>query len=147
MAELIPDEKSCGVVVFRKAQNGERIYLLLHYPGGHIDFPKGHVEPGEENNEHLTAHRELTEETGIKDLKFMDGFRHLIHYTYNKKGTPSFKQVVFFLGETTEEKVTLSHEHKGYFWLPFDQSLDKLTHDNAKNLLSLAEKFLSQKDL
>jgi len=75
MAELdinkIPDEKSCGVVLFREnsltnSDKAERLYLLLHYPSGHIDFPKGHVEPGEENDEHFTAHREVTEETGIK---------------------------------------------------------------------------------
>jgi len=136
----IPDEKSCGVVLFREDSLGgndkaERLYLLLHYPGGHIDFPKGHVEPGEENDEHVTAYRELTEETGIKNVTFIDGFRHLVHYTYNKKGRPSFKEVVFFAGKTNEKDITISFEHRGYYWLPYAEALQKLTFENAKNLL------------
>ena len=36
------DEKSCGVVLFRE-KDGITLYLLLHYPSGHWDLPKGHV--------------------------------------------------------------------------------------------------------
>ncbi len=147
-----PDEKSCGVVLFRENYSGgsdkvERLYLLLHYPGGHIDFPKGHVEPGEENDEHVTARRELTEETGIKEVEFIDGFRHLVHYTYNKKGHPSFKEVVFFAGKTNEKDVTISFEHRDHYWLPYAEALNKLTFENAKNLLVEVEKFVSKKGL
>ncbi len=142
----MPDEKSCGVVLFRDEEDGRK-YLLLHYPGGHIDFPKGHVEPGEENDEYLTAHRELTEETGIKNVEFVKGFRHLIHYTYNKKGRQSFKQVVFFVGKTNEKDVTISFEHRGHWWLDYEQALNKLTFENAKNLLKEAEEFVSKKGL
>jgi len=156
MAELninkVPDEKSCGVVLFREiplanSDKSERLYLLLHYPSGHIDFPKGHVEPGEENDEYLTAHRELTEETGIKNVAFIDGFRYLVHYTYNKKGNLSFKEVVFFAGKTNEKDVTISFEHRGYYWLPYEEALGKLTFENARNLLVEVEKSISKKGL
>ena len=62
-----PDEKSCGVVLFR--EDPRREYLILHYPGGHLDFAKGHVEKGEERAEKRTALRELEEETGIKTVE------------------------------------------------------------------------------
>ena len=73
------DEKSCGVVLFRE-EKGEYLFLILHYPGGHWDLPKGHVEEGE--TEHETANRELLEETGIADLEFVDGYREEISYQH-----------------------------------------------------------------
>jgi 8-oxo-dGTP pyrophosphatase MutT (NUDIX family) len=144
-----PDEKSCGIVLFREesCQSGKvissnkshRKYLILHYPGGHFDFPKGHVEKGEERAEKRTALRELEEETGIKKVEFMPNFRSEIFYTYFKKGKLSYKQVVFFLGKTTEKEVKLSFEHKNSMWLDFKKALKILTYDNAKNLLKEAE--------
>lgn len=136
------DEKSCGVVLFR-IENGERHYLILKYPGGHFDFPKGHVED-HDKDEFDTARRELLEETEISDLKFFEGFRHPVSYTYNRKGKKSHKQVVFFIGETTTKKITLSHEHRGYYWLPYDAAFNKLSFENAQNLLKAAEEFLDR---
>jgi len=133
------DEKSCGIVVFR-VENDERLYLVLHYPGGHFDLPKGHVEEGE--NEYETALRELEEETGIADIKFIDDYRVPISYKYRKKGQPSNKQVIFFLGKTATETVKISHEHLDHFWLPYDAAFNKVTFDNAKNLIKKAERFL-----
>ncbi len=138
--EVNYDEKSCGIVLFR-IENGERLYLVLHYPGGHFDLAKGHVEDGED--EHQTAKRELEEETGISQVELIDGYREQISYQFKHKGKPCHKEVIFFLGKTDEEKVKISHEHTGYFWLPYDGAFNKVTFDNAKNLLREAEKILS----
>lgn len=119
-----------------------REYLLLHYPGGHIDFPKGHVEQGE--SERQTLRREVLEETGIKDIKLYPNFHELISYKYMNQGKLSNKQVIFFLGETTTKKVTISHEHKNFMWLPFEAALKKTTFKNAKNLLLKAEKYFQK---
>jgi len=154
------DEKSCGIVLFREeprkwqsagasahADNTEtpadhkRKYLVLHYPGGHFDFPKGHVE-NYDKDEYATAARELEEETGITDIEFIPKFRELVHYTYKKAGKPSRKQVVFFLAKTKTIVVTISFEHKNFFWLTFKEAMKKLTFKNAKQLLEKAEKIL-----
>lgn len=135
------DETSCGVVAFRK-ENGIREYLLLRYPSGHWDFPKGHIEKGENKRE--TALRELEEETGIRDFKFVENFEHAISYTYDKNGKYSHKQVVFFLGETKEKNIKLSFEHKGFIWLPYDEAVRKVTFVNARKILGAAEKFLQR---
>lgn len=138
-SEIKFDEKSCGVLLFR-VKDGTILYLLLHYPSGHWDLPKGHVEKGE--SEHETAARELLEETGIADINFIKGFREEISYEYKRAKKLSNKQVVFFLAKTELEDIKLSHEHKGFKWLPYGPAFNKLTFDNAKNLLKKAKKFL-----
>ncbi len=136
------DEKSCGVVLFRE-EKGEPQYLLLHYPGGHWDFPKGHVEVGDKD-EHSTALRELLEETGIADVTFIDGYREEIDYKFkNHKGQQVYKLVVFFLAKTELKEVKVSHEHHDSIWLPFDAAYNKVTFDNAKQLLKRAKEILS----
>lgn len=137
--EVKYDEKSCGIVLFREKE-GEKFFLLLHYVGGHWDFVKGHTEEGEEEKE--TATRELLEETGIADVWFVDGFRKEISYRHGKEGKPLHKQVVFFLGKTDLENVRISHEHKDFEWLPYKEALERLTYQNAKNILTQAKLFL-----
>ena len=102
---------------------------------------KGHVENGED--EYQTAKRELEEETGISRVELIDGYREQISYKFKHKGKPSHKEVIFFLGKTEEKNVKISHEHTDYFWYPYDAAFNKVTFDNAKNLLKKAEKFLS----
>ena len=136
------DEKSCGIVLFRES-NGERLYLLLHYPNGHWDFPKGHVEKGEDEKQ--TARRELEEETGISNSTFIDGFRYPVSYSYFRRGKRSNKQVIFFLAHTELDEITISHEHQNFIWLNYQDSLEKLTFDNAKNLLKNGESLLAKK--
>lgn len=136
------DEKSCGIVVFREDKR-QRLYLVLKYPSGHFDFPKGHVETRDKSM-HETALRELREETGISDVKFVEGFEEGISYIYKRKSKPSNKQVIFFLAETKAKTVKISHEHRGYFWLPYDAAFNKVTFDNAKGLLRKAESLLGK---
>ncbi len=135
------DELSCGIIVFRE-ELPQRLYLLLHYEEGHWDFPKGHVEAGESEKE--AALRELREETGIKDAELVFGFRERIEYFYRREGKTMHKEVFFFLGRTDSKDVTLSHEHIGFEWLPFEAALARLTYDNAKGLLKKAEKVLGE---
>lgn len=137
-------EKSCGLVVF----NSNKILLLKYSAndtqgeGGHWDFPKGHVESNETEIE--TALRELEEETGITNAEIIAGFRHSISYTFYRKSEPLSKKVIFFLAGTVEKKVTLSHEHIDYAWLEFDNALEKLTYDNARQILKKALPYIKK---
>ena len=134
-------EKSCGAIIFRN-EGGIRLYLLLHYAGGHWDFPKGHVESGE--SEEQTARREIQEETGIASLAFLPGFREVISYSFrHSTGEMAEKQVAFFLAQTDEKLVHLSGEHIGFEWLPCQAAKKKATYENARSLLEKAEKRLS----
>jgi bis(5'-nucleosidyl)-tetraphosphatase len=131
-------EKSCGAVVFLK--NSEVNYLLLRYGAGHWDFVKGNVEPNESEKD--TVIRELREETGIVNARFIDDFREKIEYFYRRQGATIHKEVIFFLIETHTEKVELSYEHVGYIWLNYQRAMEKLTFKNAKNVLQKAHELL-----
>jgi 8-oxo-dGTP pyrophosphatase MutT (NUDIX family) len=138
------EERSAGVVLFRAdpAVTGERVFLLLDY-GRYWDYPKGHVEQGEDD---LTAAlRELREETGISDAHVLPDFRHDITYFFRdrKKGLIR-KTVTFFLASTESTDVTLSDEHVGYVFLPFDEALARLNYPNAKATLQAAQDHLAR---
>lgn len=148
---MVTFEKSVGGVIFRR-EDSKIEYLLLHYPSGHWDFPKGHVENGETEQE--TLKREIAEETGISDLKIISGFRTQIKYFYRAKNQEMekrkesgksiniFKKVVYYIAETRTKSVEISFEHLGYAWLDSEQSLERITYKNGKDVLRKADDFL-----
>ena len=50
---------------------------------------------------------------------------------------------MFFLAETKTKEIKISHEHSGYTWMDYNASMEKTTFDNAKTVLTQAEKLLS----
>ena len=133
-------ETSAGIVLFRK-EGTKKLFLLLHYPSGHWDFIKGKMEKGETTHE--TAIRETKEETGITDIIFIENFEKWIEYNFKYKGELVQKKVVFFLAETKTEEIQISHEHIGYTWMDYNTAMEKTTFDNAKIVLTKAQKLLS----
>jgi 8-oxo-dGTP pyrophosphatase MutT (NUDIX family) len=133
-------ETSAGIIVYRK-ENTKKLFLLLHYPSGHWDFVKGKMEKNETTYE--TAIRETKEETGITDIVFVENFEEWIGYNFKYQGELVQKKVVFFLAETKTKEIKISHEHSGYTWIDYNLSMEKLTFDNAKTILTKAQKLLS----
>ena len=133
------EETSSGVVLFRK-ENEKILFLLLNYPSGHWDFAKGRIEENE--SLHEAAVRETREETGITDLEFIMSFEEKIEYHFQFEGKLIHKQVVFFLAKTKTSDVKVSHEHTDFIWLDYENALKKITYENARNILSKANKLL-----
>jgi len=129
-------ETSCGFILL----NYDSV-LLLQYPQGHWSFPKGHVEVGETDH-HITASRELAEETGIVDISIDDNWATRTQYTFRRKGKMVPKQVYWYIAETSELDVTLSHEHTNYMWLDFDEAEVQLTFEQEKDILRSARDYL-----
>ena len=131
-----PLETSCGFILL----NFDSI-LLLQYPQGHWSFPKGHVEKADSDH-HSTALRELTEETGIAEVRIDESWCEKTEYTFVRRGRETPKQVFWYLAETDEIDVNLSHEHTNYLWLQLDDAEDLITFDQEKELLRSARKHL-----
>ncbi len=134
-------ERSAGAVLFR-ADGKEKKYLLLYYEAGHWDFPKGNIEKGEKEQE--TVKREVFEETGIKKIEILKGFKEKIHYFYRLKGQLRSKEVIFFVAKTETNEIKISFEHKGFEWLPYEEAMERLTFKNAKDIFKKAHEFLSK---
>ncbi|HEX9722574.1 MAG TPA: NUDIX domain-containing protein [Candidatus Paceibacterota bacterium] len=138
-------EKSAGAVIYR-LEKGEPVYLLLHYPPSpkatseYWDLPKGHVERGE--TEEDTVRREVKEETGLENIELRHGFRETIHYWFQWKRKKISKTVAFYLAKTGEKEITISEEHIGFVWLPYAKAIEKLTYQNAKQLIQKANDYL-----
>ena len=132
------EEISAGIILFNG--NKDRQFLLLNYPSKHWDFVKGKMENGETTHE--TALRETKEETGISDVEFLDGFEEEIEYYFRAENQNIHKKVIFFLGKTKTLDIILSHEHLDFIWLDYDNALNKITYENAKNLLKKSKEFL-----
>ncbi len=136
-------ETSAGAVIFYKG-GGRIYYLLLNYGNGYWGFSKGHIEKNE--NEKRAAIREIFEETGLKDLKFINGFKEKIRYYFTRKTKGEIvtilKEVIFFLAETKTKKVKISKEHLGFEWLEYKEALKRVTFENSKKVLKKAHSYL-----
>ncbi|BBE42506.1 bis(5'-nucleosyl)-tetraphosphatase [Conexivisphaera calida] len=132
------EERSAGAIVFRMFE-GTRKYLLLKYPSGYWEFPKGNIEPGESPLD--AARREVKEETGL-DVRFIEGFERRITYYYRREGQLVRKEVTFFLAEAVEGEVVISWEHQGYKWASYDEAMKDVEFENSRKVLDAAEEFL-----
>ncbi len=131
-------QKSAGIVLFQNSHEANR-FLLLNYPQGHWDFVKGKMERDE--TPHETARRETGEETGITDIEFIDGFEESVEYEFRFNNDLIQKKVIFFLAKTNISKISLSHEHKDFVWLEYEDAMEKITFQNAKKILAKVNNF------
>ncbi|MEM4598137.1 MAG: NUDIX domain-containing protein [Candidatus Diapherotrites archaeon] len=131
-------EKSAGAIVFFGSM--PRVFLVLHYAKGHWDFPKGHIEKGESEQEAML--RELQEETGLSGVNILDGFSERINYFFTENREKIKKDVVFFLVESKTKNIRLSDEHVGYEWLPYEEAFKRITFRNSAEVLKKAKDFV-----
>jgi bis(5'-nucleosidyl)-tetraphosphatase len=140
-------ERSVGAVIVATIHKNTH-YLLLYYPInprtklGYWDLPKGHVEQGE--SELDTAKREVAEETGLKDIRFVRGFRNTIRYFFQSNGKTVVKTVAFYLARTRTLQILVSIEHCGYVWLPYEEARRHVKYQNAKEILKKAHEHLEK---
>ena len=130
------EETSAGLTITK--ENTKKFSIVI--PPLERAF-KGKMEKNETTHE--TAIRETKEETGITDIVFVENFEEWIEYNFKYQGELVQKKVVFFLAETKTEEIKISHEHSGYTWMDYNASMEKTTFDNAKTVLTKAEKLLS----
>lgn len=130
-------EKSCGAVMYTYV-DGERKYILITNISGHIGFPKGHIEAGE--NERATAMREVYEETGVH-TELIDGFRESYNYLINGYIR---KKAVYFLATFNADDIKMNiMEISEYRLLTFDEAMKLLNFRHDKEILEKADSFIT----
>lgn len=152
MIKYIAFEKSVGGVVYRK-QDGNILFLLLRYRSGQWDFPKGHMDEGESEQE--TLKREIREETGIADISILPGFRTAVRFFYSARGNEKqerekqgkgihiFKKVIYYAAQTPIKDVRIDFENRDYVWLNYEQACGYITNAGSKKVIAAAQKAIS----
>lgn len=120
-------EKSCGAIVINKNNK----ILLVHHNAGHWDFPKGHIENRE--TEEQTAIREVKEETNI-DIIINNKYRYTTSYSPKEN---VMKEVVYFLAQNIDEDKTPQLEEVSEVkWFTFEEAMNTITYENSKEILN-----------
>ncbi len=132
-------EFSAGALIFRKKDQASEFLLIFSNRNKEWGFPKGHIDAGETEKE--AALREIKEETGLSDLRLIDGFREELVYkaVSNReasKGSVIEKSTVYFLCETKANDITVdADEITDFKWLMRNDALKLLTFDSLKEIL------------
>lgn len=129
-------QESAGGVVVRRI-DGDVHVLLIRDPYKNWGLPKGHLE-GDETPAGA-ALREVTEETGLRDLVLGPRIDQIDWY-FRLRGTLVHKYCTFFLisspaGEAVPEE---SEGITECVWLPLDRALERITYENAGGVLETA---------
>jgi len=141
-------DESFGVVPVIKNESGDWEIFLINqinrFGGTFWGFPKGHSEPGE-NNE-MAARRELKEETNIElhNLEVAHPFNQA--YTFMDNEVLISKSVTYYLGYALNKDYVLqTKEVAEARWCDLKTARELLTHNNNRELLSEVEQFLINK--
>lgn len=135
------DEISSGGIVYRETKD-YREYLLLKSRTGDWEFPKGGIE-GEEELQQATL-REIEEETGIEQMRIIDGFREAYTYTFYRNSNTIDKKVHLFIVKSFNSDVDLSPEHHDYQWRDFEEAKNTLSHRGPTEILEEAHEYLNK---
>ncbi len=121
---MIKPPRSAGVILAKRRDGDWRLLVLRAFNAW--DFPKGLVEPGEDELD--AAKREATEETGITDIdfKFGESYKETIPYANGKIAR-------YYIAVTETEHITLPisnelgrPEHDEWRWVSFNEAEDLL---------------------
>lgn len=132
-------ERSCGAVVFTRAEGTIRC-LLMCTPDGVYGFPKGHVEGDETETE--TALREVREETGVS-IRLIGDFRADVEYPLPSKMN-TLKHVTYFLGTYDGDQAFIPQEGEcsEVRLASFGEALQLLPYERTQQVLRQAQAYL-----
>jgi bis(5'-nucleosidyl)-tetraphosphatase len=137
----IRTQKIAGIIVFRKSASGIKYLLIKHHKSG-WGFSKGKLEKGETLQK--AAKRELFEETGLKNVEFIQSFSEKIQYIIRKKDKSKLKKIAYyFLVKAKKKKIILSEEHLDFQWVDYNKALRILPYKNLIVLIKKANKTIN----
>jgi diadenosine hexaphosphate hydrolase (ATP-forming) len=122
---------SAGGVVTRNNPNKQILLTIYTHING-LGFPKGHVEEGETFEQ--TSIREVTEETGLTELKIVKKLGVYSKIATERDGTPVEKDIHMYLMETDKPDLHQEAEEK-YDWFDIDEAINKMAVDEDREFL------------
>lgn len=134
-------EVSCGAVVFTRI-DGEIKYVIIKSTEGFYGFPKGHVEPGETEEE--TALREILEETGLR-VTILPGFRTIDEHGLPKK-PDVIKRIIYFAAKYSGQEIHYQEEELSEAELMgFDEAMSAFQFESSRRILQEVNDFLTNR--
>ena len=138
MAEI----NAAGAICYLQDGKNTLFLLLRSAKTGEWGPPKGHSEDDETELE--TAVRELYEEAGVRRVSFTPGFREVLTYTVEKKGSKRVKEVVFFLCQLESDDVRISDEHTEVHFGTVDEIEVLVPHEDLRAVYRKAAEFIAK---
>jgi ADP-ribose pyrophosphatase YjhB (NUDIX family) len=121
---------SAGGVVINK----DGMVLVVQQKHDAWSLPKGKVEEGESSLD--AARREIAEESGIDELKYildLGEYERFRLNKYNKDDTARLKKIIMFLFSTEQDKLCPRDPHNpSARWVNKEDVADILTHPKDK---------------
>jgi len=136
----VVQEPTAGGVVFRRSKDTNEIeFLLIQDAKNRWTIPKGHIEPNEPPKD--TTLREITEETGLKEMKVMNWLGK-IHFRYRRATSLVLMTTDIFLVHGLGDTDDLKPEEwiNSIKWFPYAEALDKIEYEDIGKLMLIALK-------
>ena len=121
---VVRDDEVVVIVPRRRGSHGARV----------LGLPKGHLDGDESELE--AALREVREETGVEAAPL--GKLGEISYTYERKGQPIDKRVVFYLLEYRSGELHPDHEIEQVEWMPLAEAVHSLSYEGEREMVARA---------
>ncbi len=139
IAEAVHETTSGGIIWRRNAKTNEIELLLIQDAKHRWTIPKGHVEPGEDPKR--TAEREISEETGLKDMKVMSWLGK-VNFRYRRNHTLVLMTMHIYLVQGLGDSDDLKGEEwlTDLKWMPANEAIDKIAYEDIGKLLLLGLK-------
>ncbi|MGC9779070.1 MAG: NUDIX domain-containing protein [Candidatus Heimdallarchaeota archaeon] len=139
------------VAVAAIIENSDDEILLIKRSADNEEYPNywedvgGRLKQAEAPEDGLR--REIREETGITDIEIIKPLTMFHVYRKSIKKPENELIGISYWCKTNSKKVTLSHEHSEYKWLPSNEAYELIDHPALKKYIKIQieEKNLSKK--
>jgi 8-oxo-dGTP pyrophosphatase MutT (NUDIX family) len=136
-------EKSAGAIVYCMNQEPKFLMLRNTLKTTYWEFPKGKIE--KEEDIERTVKREVEEETDLKDIEIVGGFRHTLQWFFRFKGQLIRKEAIYLLVKIprkNKDKVRINYEHEAFRWWSYKEALENIKGKHNKEMLTKAYEFI-----